>query len=76
MKLPTGDLSSTSENALCILLDTHFLGTRTKKEPKMVDQPGKIRANSKDWKKAQQVTTEGRGNDFLTYIFEINMGKF
>ncbi len=37
----------------------------------MVGQPGKIRANSKDWKEAKQVGTEDRivktVNTFMTY---------
>ncbi len=33
--------------------DVHFPGSRCKKGPEMVNQPGKIRDNSEDWKKAK-----------------------
>ncbi len=58
-KLPTGDPP---------LLDTHFLGTRIKKRPEMVDLSGRIRAKSEDWKKAKLVVTEDKIS-WAVYIF-------
>ncbi len=60
MKLPTGDLLRTPEEALDVLLDTHVSHATIKKGPEMVDQPDKIRANREEWKKAKQVVTEDR----------------
>ncbi len=43
-----------------VLLNTHFPVAKVKKGLEMIHQSDKTRANSKDWKKAKQVTTEIR----------------
>ncbi len=53
LKLPTGDLSRTPEEALGILWDTHFPGARIKNRSETVDQSGKIRANIEKWEKTR-----------------------
>ncbi len=53
LKLPIGVLSGKIKKTLGISLDTHVPGAGIKKGLKMIDQPGKIRANSEDWKKTK-----------------------
>ncbi len=60
IKLPTRELSRTPEEALGKFLDTHSPNARSKKGPEGADQPGKIRVNSENWKKAKQVVTKDK----------------
>ncbi len=55
LKLPTGTYQGHLE-VLGILLDGP--GARIKKEPEMVDQHDKIRANNEEWRKVMLVLTE------------------
>ncbi len=60
LRLPNGDLTRTSGEALGVLLESHFPGARTNKGPERSLNITKSSANSADWYMARKVViTEG-----------------
>ncbi len=60
LRLPTGDLTRTSRQALGVLLESHFLGTKINRRLERFVNSTKIGANSVDRLIARKLTRENR----------------
>ncbi len=71
LRLPNGDLTRTTGEALGVFLESHFPSARTNKGPKRSLNITKSGANGADWNMARKVVTEDRVrwavNSFMPY---------